>query len=92
MEEQELAAIRAHQADFELERDIELAELQRLEAEAKRRESEKLRRIEQEEAVSILEMVYLVRCSSIHVNCIGGGTRKASAAKSGGESICKGVF
>jgi len=50
MEEEELAAIRNHQEKFENERNVELAEVQRLEAESKRIFEEKQRRIEQQEA------------------------------------------
>lgn len=48
LEEEELYAIRAHQDEFEQMRNAELAEVQRLEAEARRRFDEKERRLEQE--------------------------------------------
>lgn len=48
LEEEELAAIRAHQEEFEQIRAQELAEVQRLEAEARRKEAERRRRKEQE--------------------------------------------
>ena len=50
LEEEELEAIRAHQEEFEQVRNAELAEVQRLEAEARRRFEEKQRRLEQERA------------------------------------------
>jgi len=50
IQEDELAAIRAKQAEYEAVRSAELAEVQRLEAEVKRRFAEKQRRIEQEAA------------------------------------------
>ena len=50
MEEEELAAIRRRQDAFEEERDAELLEVQRLEAEAARKVAEKQRRVEQERA------------------------------------------
>ena len=48
MQEEELEAIYRQQEEFELVRKIELAEVQRLEADAKRRALEKERRVEQE--------------------------------------------
>ncbi|RYH30976.1 hypothetical protein EON65_03715 [archaeon] len=48
MQEEELEAIRLQQEEFETIRNIELAELQRLEAEIKRKEQEKRRRVAQE--------------------------------------------
>lgn len=48
MEEEELAAIRKRQDEFEQMRNAELMEVQRLEAEATRRFSEKQRRVKQE--------------------------------------------
>ena len=48
LEEEELAAIRARQEKFEQTRNAELAEVQRLEAEARRRFDEKERRLDQE--------------------------------------------
>ena len=48
MQEEELEAIRRQQEEFEAIRNIELAEVQRLEAEARRRIEEKQRRIQQE--------------------------------------------
>ena len=48
MQEEELAAIRMQQEEFEGIRNIELAEVQRLEAEMKRRAGEKEKRIAQE--------------------------------------------
>jgi len=48
MQEEELSAIRMQQEEFEGIRNVELAELQRLEAEARRRAQEKERRIAQE--------------------------------------------
>mmetsp|Transcript_36523 Transcript_36523/g.46880 ORF Transcript_36523/g.46880 Transcript_36523/m.46880 type:complete len:395 (-) Transcript_36523:364-1548(-) len=48
MEEEELATIRRRQREFEDMRDAELAEIQRLEAQAKRRFAEKQRRVTQE--------------------------------------------
>uniref|UniRef100_A0A7S1UL06 Radial spoke protein 3 n=1 Tax=Phaeomonas parva TaxID=124430 RepID=A0A7S1UL06_9STRA len=50
MEEAELEAIREQQAAFEMERNAELAEVQRLEAAVQRRADEKHRRIEQKKA------------------------------------------
>jgi hypothetical protein len=50
VQEDELAAIRAKQAEYEAVRSAELAEVQRLEAEVKRRFAEKQRRSEQEAA------------------------------------------
>lgn len=47
LEEEELANIRAHQEEFEQQRNAELAEVQRLEAEEKRKEEEKKRRVTQ---------------------------------------------
>lgn len=48
LEEEELANIRAHKAAFEQQRNIELAEVQRLEAEERRKAAEKQRRVDQE--------------------------------------------
>ena len=48
MQEEELSAIASQQAEFDTIRNIELAEVQRLEAELKRRSQEKERRVEQE--------------------------------------------
>jgi hypothetical protein len=48
MQEEELAAIASQQAEFDTIRNIELAEVQRLEAELKRKAQEKERRVEQE--------------------------------------------
>ena len=48
LEEEELAAIRRRQEDFEQARNAELAEVQRLEAEARRKFEEKQRRVTQE--------------------------------------------
>mmetsp|Transcript_18331 Transcript_18331/g.30721 ORF Transcript_18331/g.30721 Transcript_18331/m.30721 type:complete len:363 (+) Transcript_18331:127-1215(+) len=48
MQEEELEAIRLQQEEFETVRNIELAEVQRLEAEIRRKASEKERRIAQE--------------------------------------------
>jgi hypothetical protein len=48
LEEEELANIRKHKAAFEQQRNIELAEVQRLEAEERRKAAEKERRVEQE--------------------------------------------
>ena len=48
LEEEELANIRKHKAAFEQQRNIELAEVQRLEAEERRKAAEKKRRVEQE--------------------------------------------
>ena len=48
MQEEELAAIRQQQEEFEAVRNIELTEVQRLEAEARRKMQEKERRIRQE--------------------------------------------
>ena len=48
LEEEELAAIRRRQEDFEQARNAELAEVQRLEAEARRKFEEKERRVTQE--------------------------------------------
>lgn len=48
MQEEELAAIRRQQDEFEAIRNVELAEVQRMEAEAGRKAAEKKRRIEQE--------------------------------------------
>lgn len=48
LEEEELAAIRRHQEEFEQIRDAELAEVQRMESEARRKNEEKQRRLEQE--------------------------------------------
>jgi hypothetical protein len=48
LEEEELAAIRRRQEDFEQARNAELAEVQRLEAEARRKFEEKARRVTQE--------------------------------------------
>jgi len=48
MEEEELAAIRRRQDDFEEERNAELLEVQRLEAESSRKYAEKTRRLTQE--------------------------------------------
>lgn len=50
LQEDELAAIRSRQEEFESIRNAELAEVQRLEAEVKRRQAEKSRRVEQERA------------------------------------------
>ena len=47
-QERELAAIRARREEFEAVRGAELAEVQRLESEVKRRYAEKTRRVEQE--------------------------------------------
>lgn len=49
LEEEELACIRAHQEDFEQVRNVERARVQRLEAEAIRRNQEKARRVDQEQ-------------------------------------------
>lgn len=49
MQEEELEAIRRQQEEFEYIRNIELAEVQRLEADARRRMQEKERRLEQEQ-------------------------------------------
>jgi hypothetical protein len=48
MQEEELDAIRLQQEEYETIRNIELAEVQRLEAEIKRKEQEKRRRVAQE--------------------------------------------
>lgn len=48
LEEEELANIRKHKAAFEQQRNIELAEVQRLEAEERRKAAEKERRVAQE--------------------------------------------
>lgn len=48
MQEEELEAIRRQQEEFETIRNIELAEVQRLEAEIKRKAAEKARRVAQE--------------------------------------------
>jgi len=48
LEEEELANIRKHKAAFEQQRNVELAEVQRLEAEERRKAAEKERRVEQE--------------------------------------------
>merc|ERR1712187_752877 len=48
LEEEELANIRKHKAAFEQQRNIELAEVQRLEAEEQRRKAEKNRRTRKE--------------------------------------------
>lgn len=50
LEEEELKNIREHKARFQQQRNVELAELQRLEAETKRRAAEKERRVKQEKA------------------------------------------
>lgn len=50
LEEAELAAIRAQQAEFETMRDAELAEVQRLESQVRRRAAEKERRVQQKKA------------------------------------------
>eukprot|EP00903_Cladosiphon_okamuranus_P018089 g16647.t1 len=49
MEEEELAVIRRRQATFARERDAEMAEVQRMEAEAKRKSAEKMRRMKQQQ-------------------------------------------
>jgi len=49
MQEEELEAIRRDQEEFEIIRNIELAEVQRLEAEARRKQQEKERRLQQEQ-------------------------------------------
>eukprot|EP00904_Undaria_pinnatifida_P008758 jgi/Undpi1/5011/HiC_scaffold_19.g08363.m1 len=48
MEEEELAVIERRQATFARQRDAEMAEVQRMEAEAKRKSSEKMRRMKQQ--------------------------------------------
>ena len=50
LEEEELAAIRRHQREYEHLRNLEIAEVKRLEAEAARRHAEKERRMDQERA------------------------------------------
>ena len=50
LEEEELAAIRQHQREYEHLRNLEIAEVKRLEAEASRRNAEKERRMQQERA------------------------------------------
>lgn len=55
LEEEELATIRRRQEEFEQDRNIELAEVQRLEAEAKRAYDEKERRMVQEEGRIVRE-------------------------------------
>lgn len=50
LQEDELAAIRARQAEFEAVRNAELAEVQRLEAEVRRKAEERSRRLAQERA------------------------------------------
>lgn len=50
LQEDELAAIRARQAEFEAVRNAELAEVQRLEAEVRRKAEERARRLAQERA------------------------------------------
>ncbi|CAM9605550.1 unnamed protein product, partial [Scytosiphon promiscuus] len=47
--EEELAVIRRRQATFARERDAEMAEVQRMEAEAKRKSAEKVRRMKQQQ-------------------------------------------
>eukprot|EP00752_Nemacystus_decipiens_P005962 g5384.t1 len=47
--EEELAVIRRRQATFARERDAEMAEVQRMEAEAKRKSAEKMRRMKQQQ-------------------------------------------
>ncbi|CAM9328562.1 unnamed protein product [Ectocarpus sp. 6 AP-2014] len=49
--EEELAVIRRRQATFARERDAEMAEVQRMEAEAKRKSAEKMRRMKQQQEV-----------------------------------------
>ncbi|CAN0367366.1 unnamed protein product, partial [Ectocarpus fasciculatus] len=49
MEAKELAVIRRRQATFARERDAEMAEVQRMEAEAKRKSAEKMRRMKQQQ-------------------------------------------
>ena len=60
MEEEELAAIRKRQDEFEQMRNAELMEVQRLEAEATRRFSEKQRRVKQAWPFSVLCTEHLV--------------------------------
>lgn len=48
MQEEELAAIRKQQEEFEAIRNVELSEVQRMEAEARRKAEEKSRRLDQE--------------------------------------------
>ena len=48
MQEEEIAAIRKQQSEYEAIRNVELSEVQRMESEAKRRQDEKSRRFNQE--------------------------------------------
>lgn len=80
MQEEELEAIRRDQEEFEAIRNIELAEVQRMEAESRRKREEKERRVAQERKRvldrSLLEEKIAARAfssqylSSLHVNVI----------------------
>jgi hypothetical protein len=59
LEEEELSNIRAHQERFEQERNVERAQVQRLEAEAVRRNEERKRRVAQEEERKKREAIVL---------------------------------
>merc|ERR1719231_1301546 len=48
MQEEEIAAIRKQQSEYEALKNVELSEVQRMESEAKRKQDEKLRRLNQE--------------------------------------------
>jgi radial spoke head protein 3 len=64
LEEEEIANIRAQKARFEQQRNIELAKVQRLEAEARRRDEEKTRRVEQERSRIALEKEMIQKIAS----------------------------
>ena len=54
LEEEELEALRKRQQDFEKLRNAELAEVQRLEAEAKRKDDEKVSQQQQQQQQQLL--------------------------------------
>jgi hypothetical protein len=60
VQEEELEAIRLQQEEFAAIRNIELAEVQRLEAEARRRQAEKERRLQQEKVMMMMMILTIV--------------------------------
>lgn len=59
LEEEELEALRHRQSDFDKLRNAELAEVQRLESEAKRKDDEKVRKLRGERREGALGVVYV---------------------------------
>lgn len=77
LEEEELAAIREHQREFEHLRSLEIAEVKRLEAEDIRRAEEKARRMQQEKErllreaeVSIFAWILILKLIAFNRNTL----------------------